>query len=210
MNLNKLNEKFYLQTQEYFNRSRQLYWNGWKKLLPFLPRQGRTLTVLDLGCGNGRFGKFLSEHRQIEYTGIDNNQYLLDRAATALPNARLLHHDITKPWPIKGKFNLIVLMAVLHHIPTKTARLKILQRAKKLLKPNGLLVFTTWQFDRKKIVKKIAKDDYLLYWKRGISALRYCHRFTNKEVQGLIKALKLKLIADFIADKNNRYLILSR
>lgn len=208
MDLNKLNEKFYLKTQEYFNTSRQSPWPGWKRLLPYL--QVRNLQVLDLGCGNGRFGIWLSRYKPIQYTGLDNNQYLLDRCREALPKAKLINQDLLKPWPLKEKFDLIVLFGVLHHIPTAANRLKILQRAKKFLKPKGLLVFTTWQFNRSKIVKKIAKNDYLLCWKKGISALRYCHRFTNKEVQDLIKALKLKLLADFIADTSNRYLILQK
>ena len=216
MDLLKLNKKFYLKTQEYFNTSRQSPWPGWKKILPYLPRrvkaglQGQSLQVLDLGCGNGRFGKFLAEHKTIDYTGMDNNQYLLDRCRETLPQAKLINQDIIKPWPLKEKFDLVVLFAVLHHIPTAANRLKVLKQAKKFLRPDGLLVFTTWQFDQSKIVKKIAKNDYLLYWKKGITALRYCHCFTKKEVQGLIKALKLKLLADFIADTSNRYLILQK
>ena len=206
MDLLKLNKNFYLKTQEYFNTSRQFYWEGWKKLLPYL--QGQTLKVLDLGCGNGRFGKFLSASRRIIYTGIDNNQYLLGRCREALPHATLINQDLLKPWPLKEKFDLVVLFAVLHHIPTAANRLKVLKQAKKFLKPRGLLVFTTWQFDQAKIVKKIARNDYLLSWKKGITALRYCHRFTKKEIQDLIKALKLKLLAGFVADQNNRYLIL--
>ena len=211
MDLNKLNEKFYLKTQEYFNTSRQFYWEGWEKLLPYLQDlQGETLKVLDLGCGNGRFGKWLAANRRIDYTGIDNNQYLLDQAKKSLPQARLIKHDLLQSWPVKKKFDLIVLFAVLHHIPTLANRLKILQRAKKLLKPNGLLVFTTWQFDRSKIVKKIAKNDYLLYWKKGITAKRYCHLFDDEEISRLVKNLKMRLLADFTADENNRYLILQK
>lgn len=206
MDLNKLNEKFYLKTQEYFNRSRQHYWKGWEKLLPCL--QGETLKVLDLGCGNGRFGKWLAVNRRIDYTGLDNNQYLLDQAKKSLPQARLIKHDLLQSWPVKKKFDLIVLFAVLHHLSTTVNRLKVLKQAKKLLKPNGLLVFTTWQFDRSKIVKKIAKNDYLLYWKKGITALRYCHLFDDEEISRLVKNLKMRLVADFIADENNRYLIL--
>lgn len=210
MDLNKLNEKFYLKTQEYFNTSRQFYWEGWEKLLPYLNPPAGGLKVLDLGCGNGRFGKWLAEHKTIDYTGIDNNQYLLDRACESLPQAKLINQDILKPWTLKDKFDLIVLFAVLHHIPTLANRLKILQRAKKLLKPNGLLVFTTWQFDKSKIVKKIAKNDYLLYWKKGITALRYCHLFDDEEISRLVKNLKMRLVADFTADENNRYLILAK
>lgn len=215
MDLNKLNKEFYLTTQEYFNTSRQFYWDGWKKLLSYL--QGENLNVLDLGCGNGRFGKFLAEHKTINYTGIDNNQYLLDRAAENFPGSHLFCYDLTKPWQVKGKFDLIALMAVLHHIPTKTARLKILLRAKKLLKSGGILVFTCWHFNKLKrfnqqVIKKLINNDYILSWRRGTEAKRYVHLFDDAEIDWLIKNLKMKLIDDFVSDgkqgQGNRYLVL--
>ena len=213
MDLLKLNEKFYLKTQAYFNRSRQSPWPGWQKLLPYL--QGPSLQVLDLGCGNGRFGIWLSQHRKIAYTGLDNNQFLLDQ----IPFGRLIKQDITKLWPIKNKFGLIVLMAVLHHIPTKAARLKILERAKKLLAKNGLLVFTVWHFNKLKrfqnqVIKKLPDNDYILDWKKGVTAQRYIHLFDDKEINWLIKSLKLKLLANYVADghlgQSNRYLVLKK
>ena len=214
MDLLKLNENFYLKTQAYFNRSRQSPWPGWQKLLPFLQvLQGRALKCLDLGCGNGRFGVWLSQHRQIAYTGLDNNQYLLDQ----VPFGRLIKQDITQPWPIKDKFDLIVLMAILHHIPTKTARLKILERAKKLLVKDGVLVFTVWHFNKLKrfnshVIKKLPDNDYILDWKRGVNAKRYIHLFDDTEINWLIKNLKLKLLADYVSDghlgQSNRYIIL--
>jgi tRNA (uracil-5-)-methyltransferase TRM9 len=218
MDLLKLNEQFYLKTQAYFNRSRQSPWPGWQKLLPYL-LQVRNLKCLDLGCGNGRFGVWLKQHRQIDYTGLDNNQYLLDAAAKKLPGAYLIHADLTKSWPIKNKFDLIVLMAVLHHIPTKPARLKILLRAKKLLAKNGLLVFTVWHFNKLKrfqnqVIKKFPGNDYILNWKKGVIAQRYIHLFTDAEINWLIKNLKLKLLADFVADgrlgQSNRYIVLKQ
>lgn len=212
MDLLKLNRRFYLRVQKYFNRSRQFYWDGWKKLLPYL--QGPTLKVLDLGCGNGRFGKFLAEHKIIDYTGLDNNQYLLNRCREALPQAKLIKQDILKPWPLKEKFDLIVLFAVLHHIPTAANRLKILQRAEKLLKPKGLLVFTVWHFNKLKIVKKIGNNDFLLYWKKGVKTERYVHLFDDAEIAWLITKLKMKLVDDFVSDgqqgQSNRYLILRK
>ena len=213
MDLLKLNENFYLKTQAYFNRSRQSPWPGWQKLLPYL--QGPSLQVLDLGCGNGRFGIWLSQHRKIAYTGLDNNQFLLDQ----IPFGRLIKQDITKLWPIKNKFGLIVLMAVLHHIPTKAARLKILERAKKLLAKNGLLVFTVWHFNKLKrfqnqVIKKLPDNDYILDWKKGVTAQRYIHLFDDKEINWLIKSLKLKLLANYVADghlgQSNRYLVLKK
>jgi tRNA (uracil-5-)-methyltransferase TRM9 len=155
MDLLKLNEKFYLKTQEYFNRSRQAPWDGWEKLLPHL--QGETLKVLDLGCGNGRFGIWLTKHRKIEYTGLDNNQYLLDAAREKLPGAKLIKQDILKPWGLKDKFDLVAILGVMHHLP-QSDRLSLLKRAAARLKLSGILFLSLWEFNKSqesKIVKKL-------------------------------------------------------
>lgn len=207
MNLLKLNRDFYLKTQEYFNRSRQSPWSGWQKLLPYLPRrqaglQGVSLKVLDLGCGNGRFGIWLSKHRQIDYTGLDNNQYLLDQ----IPFGRLIKQDITKPWNLKEKFDLVAILGVMHHLPEKHS-LPLLKRAVANLKPGGILFLSFWEFDPSK-GKPLGNNDYLLPWKLGVTAERYCHLYSGQEIKKLLQTLKLKLLADFRADTNNRYLIL--
>lgn len=208
MDLLKLNENFYLKTQEYFNRSRQTPWDGWGKLLPYL--QGLSLKVLDLGCGNGRFGIWLNKHKKIEYVGLDNNQYLLDSAREKLPSARLIRADITQIWPVKDKFDLVAILGIMHHLP-QTGRAPLLKRAAANLKPGGILFLSFWEFNRSqesKIVKNLGNNDYILDWHLGIDAERYCHLYSEKEILQLIKPLKLKVLANFMADTSNRYLIL--
>ena len=206
MDLLKLNEKFYLKTQEYFNRSRQTPWHGWEKLLLLL--QVEYLKCLDLGCGNGRFGIWLAKHKKIDYTGLDNNQYLLDAAREKLPEAKLIKQDILKPLGIRGGFDLVAILGVMHHLP-KQFRLPLLKRATASLKPGGILFLSYWEFDKTK-GKPIGDNDYLLPWKLGVTAKRYCHLYSEKEILQLIKPLKLKLLANFTADTSNRYLILKK
>lgn len=216
MDLLELNEKFYLKTQEYFNRSRQKPWEGWEKLLALLPDlQGQTLQVLDLGCGNGRFGIWLKKHRKIEYTGIDQNQYLLDQ----IPFGRKIKQDITKSWHLKnksalpaGRFDLVAVLGVMHHLP-ESHRLPLLKRATANLKPGGILFLSFWEFNKSqesKIIKDLGSGDYILDWHLGVDAERYCHLYTQSEILQLIEPLKLKLLADFRADTSNRYLVLRK
>ena len=204
MDLLKLNRQFYLKTQEYFNRSRQPPWPGWQKLLPLL--QVEYLKCLDLGCGNGRFGIWLAKQRRIDYLGLDQNQYLLDHARKSLPQARLFRHDITKPWRLKDKFDLVAILGVMHHLP-QPYRLPLLKRAAAHLKPGGILFLSFWEFNPIK-GQPIGDNDYILSWKLGVTAKRYCHLYTQAEIDSLLKPLKLKLLANFIADTSNRYLVL--
>jgi 2-polyprenyl-3-methyl-5-hydroxy-6-metoxy-1,4-benzoquinol methylase len=208
-----LTRDFYLKTQEYFNRSRQHHWQGWDKLLPHL--RSRTsqapLTVLDLGCGNGRFGKWLARHRQINYTGLDDNQYLLDVAAKILPDAKLLRADILKPLPISGHFDLVTILGVMHHL-SQPDRLPLIRRAATRLAPKGILFLSFWEFTRahdSKIIKDLGDYDYLLDWQMGVTAERYCHFYPDEEIAGLVQGSDLTVSADFCADTSNRYLLLS-
>ena len=53
----------------------------------------------------------------------------------------------TTPWPLlgkEGKFDLVLMIAVLHHIPTKELRLKVLKDINKLSKPGGWLILVNW------------------------------------------------------------------
>lgn len=230
--INELNKEFYLKTQEYFNTTRQYSWAGWDSLLSYLPvsktgSQSRTLRVLDVGCGNGRFGGFLiSKGIKIDYVGIDSNQYLLNVAQKKVPKGLFIYQDILKPIKLKPKFDLVVLFGVLHHVPGRKTRMSLLKKLAKLLSNEGLLVFTNWHFNKLKrfnsysvSIEKVGlsknlmeKGDKILDWKKGMTAYRYCNLMPKSEVEEIKNKLGLKLIDEYTADaksgQGNRYLIL--
>jgi tRNA (uracil-5-)-methyltransferase TRM9 len=234
--LSQLNQRFYLRIQEYFNRTRQSYWLGWEKLLPLLQKE--RLRVLDIGCGNGRLGRFLAKRlpqTEIEYVGLDNNRYLLSQAKKALPQAKLIKQDILRAWALGGKeFELIAIMGVLHHLPGFANRLKLLERAKQKLAKNGFLVFTIWQFTSspklsKKIIsweefkqktrskidfRQLEPNDYILDWKKGVKGYRFCHLINQTELKKLTSTLKMKLFALYLDDDRekggNEYVVLKK
>lgn len=109
--LNAINRAFYAATAAEFDRSRSQPWPGWLRLLAHLPLP--CPSVLDVGCGNGRFGAFLatsssdrlaghgeiitstpgvppSKHGEgelvpvLHYHGVDSNPALLAVAQTTL------------------------------------------------------------------------------------------------------------------------------
>src|SRR5258706_16420982 len=84
--LNDINRRFYEVTAESFDQTRQSPWPGWEALLPYLPPRQTPLSVLDVGCGNGRFGVFLAQHlgMDVHYHGVDNSAGLLVGARPSL------------------------------------------------------------------------------------------------------------------------------
>ncbi len=164
MSITKLTEEF---VQDFYDRnasswdnSRQAFWPGWEKLWQLIQTHEKDISVLDLGCGNGRWAQFLLNKQRsvisgtdtvLQYLGLDISAQLLAIAKANLPSLQFFQVDLTQPELIKetvGKrqFTTSCLLAVLHHIPTKQKRKQLLINAADALVPKGLLIFTTWEF----------------------------------------------------------------
>ena len=226
--LNNLNRAFYAKTANEFHATRGAAWPGWTRLLLYLHTP---LRVLDLGCGNGRFGVFLAEHRQtpLVYHGIDAEPRLLDFAHSALHafadvKPILDQADIlTDPLPAQT-YGLVVMFGLLHHVPGLERRRHLIAEAAARVAEGGLLVFACWRFMdftrfRERIVAwppeiPVERGDHLLDWRRGERAIRYCHHVDDDEQAALIAAAELELVDSYRADgedsRTNSYAILRR
>jgi tRNA (uracil-5-)-methyltransferase TRM9 len=225
--LNQLNTHFYQTVATDFSQSRQQAWAGWTQLLPYFPPS--EFKVADVGCGNGRFAKFLSQHRQnFSYLGTDNNQPLLaeaekicqENAITAefkkndMVETLLADHQLFEPGQ---KFDVITLFGVLHHIPSFELRAKLLQKASDSLKSGGVIIASFWQFDRAENLfakrssaaengineNELEKNDFFLGWDRGVQATRYCHLVSPEEIELLGHSASLLPVEQYVADGKN-------
>ena len=160
--LNRLNRVFYEQHAEPFSATRSRPWPGWYRVVERLeqslrdaPRQ--TVSILDLGCGNGRFGAFLAARLglPVDYSGVDVSRRLLAEARSVNPRRRegksrylqadlALHH--LDPQRLRAPFDLIAVFGLLHHVPSFARRRELLGEATALLRSGGLLAVTFWQF----------------------------------------------------------------
>ena len=75
-----INCHFYESYAKEFSVTRQAPWLGWSQLLTFLSTN--KMRVLDLGCGNGRFYKFLKCNlkNEFDYQGVDISKNLVKEA----------------------------------------------------------------------------------------------------------------------------------
>ena len=227
--LNGLNRDFYRITASEFSATRQQAWPGWERLLEVLDLP--LASVLDIGCGNGRFAHFLAERQgqAFDYIGIDNCAALLAVAGQSLAErehvkARLIERDLILDGMAGEPAQLVALFGLLHHVPGAAQRLELMRAAADLVLPGGWLVIAAWRFYEQARFREriqawpadlhVEKHDYLLDWRRGQRALRYCHYIDDEEHRQLIQASGLPVIADYRADGAggalNRYSIMQK
>ncbi len=97
--------------------------------------------ILDAGCGNGRYSRFLLRHADADalISGFDYSQQMLHRARKRLQSARAsqIAADLTRLPYADGSFDAIVCGWVLEHLPDPKPGLRELTR---VLRPGGKLL----------------------------------------------------------------------
>ena len=222
-----LNQNFYNQFASAFDRSRNVQMHGFHAALPHFP--SGPLDVLDAGCGNGRFAKFMLDFAELKsYTGIDFSEGLLDQAKANYghlsDSISYQQVDLRNSRFLEGysQFDLITHHAVMHHIPQRKRRQAILSELASHLKPNGMLMLSTWQFatnarQKRKItdwsnINLTADDvepgDYLLTWNRAGFGYRYCCMVDVAQTAELAQNAGLKIVKQYLEDGKERDLSL--
>ncbi|NPA91292.1 MAG: class I SAM-dependent methyltransferase [Chloroflexi bacterium] len=216
-----INRHFYETFARSFSASRFAPQPGYERIIRYFPERGH---VLDVGCGNARVAHFLDTHgKAVTYLGVDRSAGLL---AQAREQSRTLRHvrarflllDVGEPgWERvldRARFDVVLALAVLHHIPGAAVREAFMRGAASLLRPGGYLILSHWRFlyserMRRKIVpweevglaaKDVDPGDYLLDWKKGGYGYRYVHQVTEEEVDAWARAAGLTVVESFYSD----------
>ncbi|CUS02252.2 conserved protein of unknown function [Candidatus Promineifilum breve] len=208
-----LNARFYEQLAAPFAESRRAPQPGYERLLPYLPRP--PLRVLDVGCGNGRFARFLIDQGvAVAYTGVDFSQPLLELAGQL--SGQFLPRDLSQAQALDGlgQFDLIVCLSMLQHIPGRANRARLLGEMAGHLDRGGRIISANWQFlrsdrQRRKIrpwsevdidPALVEAGDYLLSWERGGAGRRYVAHLDESATGELAAAAGLRILDTFLSD----------
>jgi 2-polyprenyl-3-methyl-5-hydroxy-6-metoxy-1,4-benzoquinol methylase len=209
-----LNQDFYTRLAEPFAQSRQRPQPGFYRLIEELPQPCTHL--LDVGCGDGRLGRFLVARRAIRwYTGVDFSDELL-ALAQAITMGDFHQRDLSQPGCLYGlgHYDVITCLATLQHIPGQANRLNLLQEMKAHLAPGGRIILSNWQFggskrQRRKVVDwsavnlsltDVEPNDYLLTWQRKGFSFRYVAIIDEAVTAELARQAELRVQAHFHSD----------
>ncbi len=221
--LNQINRDFYRVTAADFDATRQRAWDGWERMLGAVDTP--LASALDIGCGNGRLARFLAARQAAGFTyiGMDNNPELLTYARRQAPQVKLklIEQDVVLGALPARRAQLVALFGLLHHVPGAERRRELLRGAAACVEPGGWLALAAWRFYEQERFRRrilpwpddfaVERHDYLLDWRRGERALRYCHYIDDEEHAELVDAAGLKVIDDYRADGGlNRYTVLRR
>ena len=222
-----LNRAFYAAVADPFDATRQATAPGMVELVRRVPRGDAThpLTVVDVGCGNGRLARLLAaQAAPVVYVGVDANAALLAHAQAQLAplpglTASFVQADLAQPgWeaalPAVGRYDVVACLATLHHLPGYDLRRDVVAVLARLLRPGGVLALSLWQFlDSPRLVAKqvdwaaceldpaaVEPGDALLPWQQGTYAVRYVHQIDAAELARLAQDCGLTISTIYRAD----------
>ena len=220
--LRHLNNEFYRHNHASFSATRQSAWPGWERLADHLgPCAG---AVLDIACGNLRFKSFLESRGKPAgaYYAVDSCVELLPEPTSAafqeLDIVKSLCDDRLAADIAAPACDLTVCFGFMHHVPTAKLRGRLIDALLEMTRENGLVAVSFWRFaqDQKMLAKAQAttergcadlslaleEGDYLLGWEDAACSYRYCHSFSEEELDALVERCKprAKLIDRYEAD----------
>ena len=215
-----LNRNFYDTFAANFSASRSRLQTGIRISLAALQPYA---SILDVGCGDGRVLAASRRHEPAShYMGLDFSRQLLDQTPTS-PRCDFIYTNLTSPdWStvLPNRFDAAICFSVLHHIPGRHRRIRLLREINTALKPGARCALSVWQFLqlsrlRRKIVPweqigltetAVDPGDYLLDWRRGGHGLRYVHHFQPLELHALCTHAGFKVDKSFHSDGENNAL----
>jgi len=183
----------YSNIANHFDKTRSYVWNCVKEFLSDINPDNKLL--LEAGCGNGK-NLLYSKSIGFEVEGYDNCFEFVNLCCNRGLNC--FEWDIRNP--IEKQYDIILCIAVIHHLQTEEERLLCLQNLFNILKSGGKMLLTFWSYEtilnnKKSISPKIFNiGDNMVPWKtcKGIiCSYRYYYIYDENSINNLIFNFKL-------------------
>ena len=203
----ELNRRGYNQISADFKLSRLDFWPELKYFKKFIEKDS---SVLDIGCAHGRLIKLLNGLK-IDYHGLDYSAELVKIARKENPGLSFEIGDARALPYASEKFDSVWMIALLHHLNPK-ACLKVVNEAKRVLRPSGKIIITIWQPNKAwmKSWRRIGVNSFLNKWGGKSWLYYYCYR--PWKIKSLVRKANLMILEEgyLTRGKNKNYFIVAQ
>ncbi|MDD2917170.1 MAG: class I SAM-dependent methyltransferase, partial [Candidatus Gracilibacteria bacterium] len=188
-----------------FSHSRKnLRWGEIEYFVEYIKKHSTgNVSILDVGCGNGRFLDSLNTSNLLySYLGIDESSGMIAEAQKLHPENTFKVLDMNKLEELSdsNKYQFIVFIASFHHLRTEAERNLVLNSAKKLLAPDGVIMMTNWNLLGSELFPKYEKS-HKGHGDFGIKIgeyERYYHGFELSELGTLFQRNRYEILENRI------------
>lgn len=147
-----------------FSKTRMYVWACVKNFLDHFENK-QTKTLIELGCGNGKNLLYAINHGYMSENihGIDNSESLVNICIKQGLNVSIddiLLIDTTQ------KYDIVLCVAVLHHLKTHIDRMDAFKNIMSICKDNGSILLTIWSYETEgaKKPREFTKGDNIVMW----------------------------------------------
>lgn len=191
----------YSKIYKHFHNTRVFTWSWIKEFIHTYVSSldNDCITILDLGCGNGRNMINYSINKEIKWIGMDMCYELLNQCPSHID---LIQGDMTFI-PLQSKsVDITLCIASFHHLSTIERRLRCLEEIKRITKRYCLL--SIWSFYQPKKTRRIftSYGDTFVSWKQTcpnssniLKYTRYYYIFKVEEFKQLCYKTGIKIIS---------------
>ena len=181
-------KEVYEEIAPHFSNTRTYKWS-W--VIDFLDSLKTDSIVYDLGCGNGRN----MDHGSLKFIGIDNCENFVSICKNK--NLSVINSNITKIPLNNNSADAIICIAVFHHLSSTEKRIQSLLEMKRLVKPGGKILISTWSINQPQKTRRTFNNygnNIVLWNSYGKVYERYYYIFKLDEIKELIKRVGLIII----------------
>ncbi|MBT3412944.1 MAG: class I SAM-dependent methyltransferase [Candidatus Jacksonbacteria bacterium] len=201
-----------------FSKTRSRKWEEFvvfKKIIQSLtvtPSEGgpaSRISLLDVGCGNGRFFEMLQDV-SCEYQGVDASEGMIREARKKYPQTPFTIGDMRDLPFADNSFDGVIAIASLNHMLSHADQKKALKEMFRVLKPGGSLFMTNWNLWRISVVGKSWWKYNFLRTKSSVVTTRWnghplpYYAFTLRELLPLVKDVGFEVLESFYSKKGEK------
>lgn len=156
-------------------------------MLPFVPPHAHA--ILDVGCGDGSFGRLLKERGNCTVTGIEHVPAVAQIASTHLDEVHVCSIESFVE-SNKATFDCVVFNDVLEHLVEPWA---VVVDFSRFLSPGGCIVASVPNVRYYRVLKELIQDGTWKYAKKGVLDSTHLRFFTKKTIPGLFTPAGLEI-----------------